>query len=234
MVCCFIGTLYSHTAQSQCDDFSKAILQIIKQESYSDFKHYFEPKEAKRKRMQWPEDTAATNYLNALEAALYESLVSSAKSFREERKKHGWDLSKATYVGCQRTPGLVSAIKVNFKIHNRDESFIIQTFESDQIYITKELIDGKKGFVTPVKSFTVIDNTKYTTFKPRKDEKAKALSYLEKFLAEQSITDYKHYCTLGLMSMRGETFLEFMVMHGESTLYTLVNLDSGECKEVFK
>lgn len=221
-------------AFSQCDEFSKAILQIVKSEQYQDFTQYFEPIEAKRARMFWPNDADATNHLNALNDSLYKYLVSSAKAFRASRSEGGWDLSKATYVNCQRTSGTSSAIKINFKIHNRKESFIVKTFESDKIYLTSELIDGKKGFSTPITTYTVIDNKKYTTFKPRKDELANGLIHLKKYLTTHNISDYTYHCTLGLNDLYAGVFLEYLVMYEDSNMYVLVNLSSGECKEVFK
>lgn len=226
--------LTSTPAFGQCDEFAQAILSIVKTESYSDFKKYFEPKEAKRTRMLWPQDTAATNYLNRLEANLYQDLVTSAQGFREMWKKQGIDLSSASYVSCERTSGIKSAIKINFKILTRNESFIIQTFEGDQTYITSALMNGKHGFTTPITSFTIINNQKYTTFKPRKDELAKGLTHLKRFLSAQSITDYNYHCTLGLNSLFGGTFLEFLVMVEERNMYVLVDLNSGKCEEVFK
>lgn len=230
----FLITIFPQHAFSQCDDFSKAILTIVKTASYQDFKQYFEPNEAKRTRMQWPDSEDATNYLNTLNDSLYKKLVASIKQFEAEYKKHGWDLAKASYVSCQRTSGVSSAIKINFKILNRDESFIIKTHEGDRIYITSPLIDGKKGYVTPVKSYTVIDNKQYTTFKPRKDELSKGVLHLKRFLEEEGITDYRQHCTLGLNDMYGGVFLEFLVMGDDGNQYFLADLATGHCKEVFK
>ena len=224
------------TTAQQCDAFAQKLLNTLKKASYQDFRKLFEPTEKKRKRMQWPETQEATNYLNALDSTLYKALIQSSKHYRDSLNKLGWDMAKASYTSCERSPGINSAIKVNFKIYNRDESFIVQIYQSDNtIYLTDVLKNGKEGFQTLIKSFTVIDNKKYGTFKPRKDELAKGSQLLKRYLQEKEIEDYDFYATLGLIDLVEGIYMEFLVRYGEnSQLYVIVDLGTGECQEVFK
>lgn len=228
------GFLVTAPTSAQCDEFAKAILEIVRRESYQKLSQHFEPKEAKRTRMQWPEGEDATKYLNDLEEALQKDLVIGLKGFREGLQKQGWDLSKATYVGCERTHGKSSIVKIKFKIYNRDESLLVPTYDGDAIYITNVMMDGKKGLANQYQSYTLVGGERYLTFKPRQDELTKGIIHLKRFLQNEEISDYKEQCTLGLTDFEGIPFLEYLVLYGETNMYVHVNIESGHCKEIFK
>lgn len=228
------GLLIIPPSTAQCDAFAKTILEIVRTESYEQFRQHFEPKEAKRSRMQWPEEEEATNYLNDLENALYKDLEIALKEYRAALQKQGWDLTKATYVGYERTAGKSSVIKINFKIHEYDASLLVPTYEGEDIYMTSVILDGKKGLAHQYQSYTLVDGERYTTFKPRADELAKGKGYLTRFLTQEFITDYTQKCTIGLSNLDGIAFLEYLVLYGDKSSYFHVNLETGRCMEVFK
>jgi hypothetical protein len=207
---------------SQCDNFSKTLFELTKTKDYENLDVFLMPIEQKRKIMHWPNDSAATTMLQSLQDSLKGHIIKSCNAMHDSLKNRILDYSRAEYLACTQTEGIMSTVTINFKIDSITDSFEVQTIQKNNIYIGLPLNYKSNFSPIPPTSFTIIDGKKYNIFSARKDEKEKALSVI---IAQ---TDYEKKDLIYNNGLKrdGQNYINYLIVNPKKETRIMVELDS--------
>ncbi len=200
--------------QGQCEDISKEILSIVKNENYKDFDKLLMPIEQQRRIMHWEKSEESDKMLLTIKDSLKVGLINSAKKLRLDLLNKRFDLNKTDLKSCQLTEN-----RLNIFISNNEKEFdfMVETLKTDKIYLVLPInqLAPKLPTFQPTEeelanSTIIISGEKFKPFEPSENDKKKGLKILEKCIDFDKIDVKNMLLTGGMRNKNGFSILTFL------------------------
>lgn len=227
-----IAIFCSLRSYTNCEGFSKEIVEIIKTERFDDLSKFIIPVEKQIKIMHWPKDSASMAIAKSFNDSLALSIIKSAQQLRQMFIKNEFDINNAIYLSCSSSSGTLSRITIVINANNKIDSFIVDTRHWDKIYISSSFGYQTKWSLQKGNSFTIIEGQNYYIFKPRKEEEEKGKIILNKYLQDKKINYSGIFCTSGITDENNNDYLLFDIIpkNPSEAMRAMINLKNEETK----